>query len=58
MYRLLGNWQLAPIISIHAGTWFSPFTGVDNSLTGIGLDRPNVLGSPYANNAGTRQGLN
>jgi hypothetical protein len=58
MDKLVGNWQLAPIISIHSGTWFSPFTGVDNSLTGIGLDRPNVLGNPYASGAGTRQWLN
>jgi len=56
--RLLGNWQLAPIFSIHTGTWFSVFTGVDNSLTGIGLDRPNVVGNPYVRNLSTQQWLN
>jgi hypothetical protein len=56
--RLLGNWQLAPIFSIHTGTWFSVFTGIDNSLTGIGLDRPNVVGNPYVRNTSTLQWLN
>ena len=56
--RLLGNWQLAPIFSIHTGTWFSVFTGLDNSLTGIGLDRPNVVGNPYVRNLSTQQWLN
>ncbi|HWB85951.1 MAG TPA: carboxypeptidase regulatory-like domain-containing protein [Bryobacteraceae bacterium] len=48
---LLSNWQIAPIISAHSGSPFTPLTGVDNSATGVGLDRPNVLGSPYANTA-------
>lgn len=57
--RLLGNWQLAPIISIHSGTWFSPVTGLDNSLTGIGNDRPNVQGNPYIKSTtGSLQWLN
>jgi hypothetical protein len=56
--RFLGNWQLAPIFSVHSGIWFSVFTGLDNSLTGIGLDRPNVAGNPYTRNYGTQQWLN
>lgn len=57
--RLLGNWQLAPILSIHTGTWFSPATGLDNSLTSIGFDRPNVLGNPYTKSTtGSLQWLN
>ncbi len=56
--RLLGGWQLAPIFSMHTGTWFSVFTGNDNSLTGIGLDRPNVVGNPYVRNLSTQQWLN
>jgi hypothetical protein len=55
--RLLGNWQLAPIVSIHSGTWFSVWTGDDNSLTGIGMDRPNAIGNPYVRNTSTRQWL-
>ncbi|MGH9470369.1 MAG: carboxypeptidase regulatory-like domain-containing protein, partial [Terriglobia bacterium] len=53
--RLLGHWQLSPIVSIHSGTWFSPSTGVDNSLTNVGLDRPNSVGNPYVKNTSTRQ---
>src|SRR5579871_1951931 len=53
--RLLGNWQLAPIFSLHSGTWFTVFTGLDNSLTGIGLDRPNPVGNPYVRNLSTQQ---
>lgn len=46
--RLLGGWQLAPLVTAHSGTWFSPSTGVDRSPTGIGLDRPNlVMSNPY-----------
>lgn len=57
--RLLGNWQLAPIVSIHSGFWFSPQTGLDNSLTGIGYDRPNVTGNPYIRSTtGNLQWLN
>ncbi|HXX23501.1 MAG TPA: carboxypeptidase-like regulatory domain-containing protein [Terriglobia bacterium] len=57
--RLLGNWQFAPIISVHSGTWFPPATGLDNSLTGIGNDRPNVSGNPYIKSTtGSLQWLN
>ena len=45
--RLLGNWQLSPIVAAHTGTWFYPLDGFDNSVSGIGLDRPNVIGNPY-----------
>jgi hypothetical protein len=47
---LLNNWQIAPIISAHSGLPFTPLTGVDNSMTGVGLDRPNVVGEPYVRN--------
>jgi hypothetical protein len=54
---ILGNWQLAPLVSMHSGLWFSPTTGVDNSLTGVGLDRPNIVGAPYVRNTNTLQWL-
>jgi hypothetical protein len=56
--RLLGNWQLAPLVSVRSGLWFSPTTGVDNSLTGVGLDRPNMVGNPYVRNTGALVWLN
>lgn len=43
----LSNWQIAPIVSVRSGSPFTPLSGVDNSMTGIGLDRPNVVGDPY-----------
>jgi Carboxypeptidase regulatory-like domain len=45
-----GNWQLGFLISARSGFPFNPMTGVDNSLTGVGQDRPNVVGSPYVRN--------
>lgn len=45
-----GNWQLGFLITARSGFPFNPVTGVDNSLTGVGQDRPNVVGSPYVRN--------
>jgi hypothetical protein len=42
-----GHWQLASLFVVHSGFPFTPSTGVDNSLTGVKQDRPNVVGSPY-----------
>jgi hypothetical protein len=38
------NWQLAPLIHIQDGAPFTVTSGVDNSLTDTGNDRPNVTG--------------
>jgi hypothetical protein len=58
--RLLGNWQLSPIVAIHSGQWEGVYTGRDNSLTGLGGDRVNVVPdvSNYVKNLNTRQWLN
>lgn len=56
--RLLGNWMVAPLISWRSGYWVTPSTGVDASLTGVGLDRPNVTGNPYIKNTSTLRWLN
>jgi hypothetical protein len=45
---LLSGWQLSPIITIQSGQRVSPTTGTDASLTGVGVDRPNLTGDPYA----------
>jgi hypothetical protein len=57
--RLLGHWQLAPIFSVRSGPWYSVSSGLDNSLTAVGLDRPNVVPGvdPYVKNMNTRQWL-
>ena len=39
---LLSNWQIAPLVRYATGFPVNPQTGKDNSLTGVGLDRPNV----------------
>jgi carboxypeptidase family protein len=44
---LLGGWQIAPIVAISSGTRVSPTTGTDASFTGVGVDRPNLIGAPY-----------
>ena len=40
---LANGWQIAPLIRILSGTPLNVTSGVDNSLTGIGLDRPNIV---------------
>jgi Carboxypeptidase regulatory-like domain len=40
---LLSNWQIAPLMRYETGFPINPLSGRDNSLTGIGLDRPNVV---------------
>ncbi|MBV8895909.1 MAG: TonB-dependent receptor [Acidobacteriaceae bacterium] len=47
--RILGNWQLAPIIQAHSGLPINITSGVDNSKTGVGLDRPEYIGGSLVN---------
>ncbi|HEX4066498.1 MAG TPA: carboxypeptidase regulatory-like domain-containing protein [Acidobacteriaceae bacterium] len=55
---LLGGWQLAPIVTVTSGTRVSPLTGTDASLTGVGVDRPNLIGAPYVHGQARRYWLN
>jgi hypothetical protein len=41
--RLLSDWGLLAIVSARSGDWVNPVSGADNSRTGIGNDRPNVV---------------
>jgi hypothetical protein len=41
--QLLSNWSVAPLIRYSSGLPVNPVTGKDNSLTGVGNDRPNVI---------------
>jgi hypothetical protein len=43
---LLGGWQTNGIISLQSGGPLNIATGVDNSLTGIGGDRVDIIGDP------------
>jgi len=56
--QIAGNWQLSFLISVHSGFSFTPLTGVDTSLTGVGQDRPNVVGKPYVENKQTLVWIN
>ena len=40
---LLSDWQVAPLMRYQTGFPINPQSGLDNSLTGVGLDRPNVV---------------
>ena len=55
---LLGGWQIAPIITVTSGARFTPTTGTDNSRTGVGQDRPNLLGDRYVHGQSRRDWLN
>jgi hypothetical protein len=44
--RLADGWQLSGIITEQTGQPFSVLMGVDDSSTGLGDDRPNVISNP------------
>jgi hypothetical protein len=41
--RLLNDWTIAPLVRYESGLPVNPTSGKDNSLTGVGNDRPNVV---------------
>ena len=45
---VLGGWQHNGIITLQSGSPFSVLSGLDNSLSGIGQDRADLLGDPYS----------
>ena len=55
---ILGGWQVSMLISTRSGFPFTPRTGTDASFSGNGLDRPNVVGSPYVKDLSTLQWIN
>jgi len=46
--QAIGGWQIASFHLFQSGNPFSVVTGSDASLTGVGLDRPNVVSDPFA----------
>jgi hypothetical protein len=40
---LTKDWEIAPLVSLYSGQPLNITTGSDVSLTGVGLDRPNVV---------------
>jgi hypothetical protein len=55
---LMNGWQVAPIVFVASGTRVSPTTGTDNSRTGVGVDRPNLVGDPYVHGQSRKFVLN
>jgi Carboxypeptidase regulatory-like domain/TonB-dependent Receptor Plug Domain len=45
------HWQASSIIGISSGMPFLITTGSDASLTGVGYDRPNLVGNPHHSHA-------
>ncbi len=43
---VFGGWESTGIVTIRNGFPFTPSTGADRSFSGIGLDRPDVIGDP------------
>jgi len=52
---LFNHWNIAPLVRYQSGLAVNPVTGKDNSLTGIGNDRPDVVSSTAY--TGTPHGL-
>lgn len=40
--QVVNRWEIAPLVHVTSGAPFTVVTGVDNSLTDIGNDRPNL----------------
>jgi hypothetical protein len=43
-HALLGGWQVNGILTLQSGFPFNVTAGVERSFSGVGLDRPNLLG--------------
>ncbi|MBS1787743.1 MAG: TonB-dependent receptor [Acidobacteria bacterium] len=48
---LLGEWQLSGLVSAQTGRPITVLSGVNNSGTGIGQDRANIVGPAYGSGA-------
>ena len=53
-----GNWQSSGIFTYSSGSWMTITSGVDNSLTGVGADRPNVVANARLDDPAIRQWFN
>jgi hypothetical protein len=45
---LLSGWQLSSLLSLHTGQPFNVTTSTDNTGTDEGVQRPDLVGNPYA----------
>jgi outer membrane receptor protein involved in Fe transport len=44
---VIGGWNLTGIATVQSGNTFTVGSGVDNSRSGIGSDRADIVGNPY-----------
>ena len=51
---LIGGWQFSGIVSLRSGEPFPLYSDVDNSGSGIGSDRPLLIGDPYLSGGRSR----
>jgi hypothetical protein len=56
--RIAGHWQASGIFTASSGSPMTITSGVDNSLTGVGADRPNVVGDAKLSNPTIAQWFN
>jgi hypothetical protein len=47
VHAAFSNWSASSIIGVSSGLPFLIATGYDASLTGVGYDRPNLIGNPH-----------
>jgi hypothetical protein len=47
MKQVLGGWETSGLVSLQSGPRYSIANGTSSSLNGIGLDRADIVGSPY-----------
>jgi hypothetical protein len=55
---VLGGWGLTGILTWRSGTPFTILSGQDRSLSGVGLDRADLTGSPYLPGRSKAQTIN
>jgi hypothetical protein len=55
---LTGGWQLDGVLSLQTGQPFSVLSGQDNSSTGLGNDRPDLVGDPNSGPQSVQQWFN
>jgi hypothetical protein len=56
--RVLGEWEASAIMSKRTGFWFNAASGLDNSFSGVGADRPDLIGSAQLSNPSLAQWFN
>jgi hypothetical protein len=49
--RIFGDWAISGVVSIASGLPVWIRSGQDNSLTGVGFDRPDLVGKPVRSHA-------